>query len=204
MIDDLLALVPQFGPPLVGLTTFLSCLALPVPSSLLMLTAGGFAAAGDLALAETALLALAGAVLGDQAGYLIGTTGSAALRRHLSGGGRRAAVAGRAAALAERWGGTGVFLSRWLFSPLGPYVNFAAGAAGIGWPRFTLWGAAGEAVWVTLYVGLGYAFAANIEALASVLGNLSGTLAAGAVTVGLGLWLRASLRPGRAGLGRPR
>ncbi len=203
MTEDLLALVPHFGPPLVGLTTFLSCLALPVPASLLMLTAGAFAAAGDLSLSETALLALIGAVMGDQAGYLIGTAGSAGLRRRL-GRGKSAAVAMRAAALAERWGGTGVFLSRWLFSPLGPYVNFAAGAAGIGWPRFTIWGAVGEVVWVTLYVGLGYGFAANIEALASLLGNLSGTLAAGAVTLGLGLWLRASLRSGRAGPGRPR
>ncbi len=203
MTEDLLALVPQYGPPLVALATFLSCLALPVPSSLLMLTAGAFAAAGDLALADTALLALTGAILGDQTGYLIGTTGSAALWRRLSDG-SSAAVALRAAALAERWGGTGVFLSRWLFSPLGPYVNFAAGAAGIGWLRFTLWGAAGETVWVTLYVGLGYGFAANIEALGSLLGNLSGTLAAAAVTIGLGHWLRASLRSGRPGSRVPR
>ena len=96
--------------------------------------------------------------------------------------------------MSNRWGGMAVFLSRWLFSPLGPYMNFVTGAAGMAWPRFALWGAAGEAVWVGLYVGLGYSLATRIEALGAILGNLSGVLAAGAVTVGLGLWLRTVLR----------
>ena len=50
MTDWLLALVPQYGLLLLAATTFLSCLALPLPASILMLTAGGFAAAGDLVL----------------------------------------------------------------------------------------------------------------------------------------------------------
>jgi membrane protein DedA with SNARE-associated domain len=48
MIDALLAAVPTHGVWLVAAVTFLSCLALPMPASLVMLTAGGFAAAGDL------------------------------------------------------------------------------------------------------------------------------------------------------------
>ena len=55
MIETILALVPTYGLLLVALGTFLSCLALPVPSSLIMLSAGGFAAAGDLVLWQVAL-----------------------------------------------------------------------------------------------------------------------------------------------------
>lgn len=55
-----------------ALVSFLSCLALPVPASVVMLAAGALASAGDLALAPVALGALAGAVPGDQAGIFWG------------------------------------------------------------------------------------------------------------------------------------
>lgn len=199
MTDILLAMVPQYGLYLIGTATFLSCLAVPIPSSLIMLSAGAFVAAGDLGLAPVAVLAFGGAVLGDQLGYLIGARGGAMLTR-FGEGGKAAELMLRARKMADRWGGLGVFLSRWLFSPLGPYMNFATGAAGMDWPRFALWGAAGEMVWVGVYVGLGYGFGAHIEMVANILGSFSGTLAAGAITLGLGIWLRAALRADRGAL----
>jgi len=51
---------------------------------------------------------------------------------------------------------------------------------------FTIWDMAGEAIWVTLYVGLGYSFAANLDMLASTLGNAVGALSAGVVALLLG------------------
>ncbi len=68
---------------------------------------------------------------------------------------RRAALMGKATGYLRDRGALAVFLSRWLFSPLGPYVNFAGGAARLDWGRFTWAGIAGETVWVALYVGLG-------------------------------------------------
>ncbi len=199
MIDTVLALVPAYGLYIVTGATFLSCLAVPIPSSLIMLTAGAFVAAGDLSASGTFTLALAGAVFGDQAGYALGRAGGGWLGRLK---GKSAELIGKARALAARHGGLGVFLSRWLLSPLGPYMNFATGAARMPWARFTLWGMAGELVWVTLYIALGYAFAGQVEAVADIAGSFSGALAAGAVTVGLGLWLRAALRADRTGLRR--
>ena len=72
MTDWLLALVPQYGVWLLVACTFLSCLGLPIPASILMLTAGGFVAAGDLSLTGNVAAALGGAVAGDQAGYFGG------------------------------------------------------------------------------------------------------------------------------------
>ena len=77
MIDALLAAVPTHGVWLVAAVTFLSCLALPMPASLVMLTAGGFAAAGDLDLWQVLGAALVGAVLGDQLGYWAARLGGA-------------------------------------------------------------------------------------------------------------------------------
>lgn len=192
MSDALNALVLQYGTGLVFLATFLSCLALPVPSSLIMLAGGAFAAGGDLSLYSTALAAYSGALIGDQGGFAIGRWGESWIDAFAARHPKRAALIARARAFMQRWGGTGVFYSRWLVSPLGPYVNFLSGAARVNWGVFTLWDALGEAVWVSLYVGLGFAFAGQIEALGDILGSLSGALAAGLVTglLGMVLWKR--------------
>ncbi len=186
MNDALIGLIPQYGVGLVFLATFLSCLALPVPSSLIMLAGGAFAAGGDLSLTGVSLGAWAGALLGDQVGFAIGRWGSQHIDALIARYPRRAVLIERARAFSERWGGPGVYFSRWLVSPLGPYVNFLAGSARMHWLRFSAWDAAGEATWVALYVGLGYGFAGQLEAVADVLGNLSGALAAGLVTLLLG------------------
>lgn len=191
MTDWLLGLVPEYGMWLLGLGTFLSCLALPIPASVLMLAAGGFVASGDLAPGAAVGGALMGAVAGDQTGYLAGRAGA---HLALTRGARANATLERATALLARRGGLAVFLSRWLVSALGPYVNLAAGAAGLGWGAFSLWGVLGEAVWVGLYVGLGYGFAGNLEAASAMAVDLLGFAAAGAVALGLGWWLLALLR----------
>ncbi|SFS08574.1 DedA family protein [Yoonia litorea] len=193
MNDLVLAFAADYGVPLLFVVTFLSCLALPVPSSLLMLASGGFAATGDISIVMAAVAAFAGAVLGDNTGYYLAHRFGGRLERWLTGRPKRAALKKRAAEYMDRWGGMSVFFSRWLVAPLGPYVNYASGLAGFRWSRFAAWSAAGELVWVTSYIGLGYVFADNIAAVSALLGNISGLLAASVVAGGLSLWLiRAS------------
>ena len=194
MTDWLLGLVPQYGIYLLAAATFASCLALPVPASILMIAAGGFVATGDLSLAASSGAALAGALAGDQAGYLVGRWGGSRLIDRLSA--RAEPLASATAFLATR-GGIAVFLSRWLAAALGPYVNVAAGAAGLPWLRFTLWGASGEVVWVAVYVGAGYTFSGNLAAASGMAFDVLGLLAAGAVAIGLGYWLLTALRTER-------
>ena len=197
MTDTILALVPTYGLSLLIVIVALSCLALPVPSSLVMLTSGSFVGAGDLAFVPTLSAALLAAITGDQIGYQIGRWGGAPLLARIANTPERHKLLERARAGTARRGGTGVFFSRWLVSPLGPYVNFIAGATGLSWMRFTAWGAAGELVWVTIYIGLGYAFADNISAVAELAGDMSGLLAAGAVTLFLGWRLMLVLKNNR-------
>lgn len=188
MTDWLLGLVPVWGTWLVMGATFASCLALPVPSSVVMLAAGGFAASGDLTLPDVVLAALSGAVAGDQAGFLLARRGGNALAARMAADPRRAALVARASDFARRKGTVAVFLSRWLLSPLGPWVNLAAGVSGMAWIAFTLAGVAGEAVWVGLYVGIGHSFAGNLSSASEAVGNLMGFVFAGTLAVGLG-WL---------------
>lgn len=193
MSDWLLALVPQYGLWLMAVVTFLSCLALPLPCSLLMMTAGGFAASGDLVLWQVSLAGLVGAVAGDQVGYGIGRAGGDGLMARMASDPRRARLVARSIEEVNRRGAIGVFLTRWLFSAVGPWANFAAGASRFDWPRFSLWAAAGEAVWVGLYVGIGYAFAGNIEAASQLAGSVLGVLAGLATMLIFGAWLLAAL-----------
>ncbi|SMD01127.1 VTT domain-containing protein [Rhizobium sp. RU36D] len=191
MTDWLLSLVPEYGAWLLAVCTFCSCVAVPIPASILMLAAGGFVAAGDLSLPASAGAALAGAVAGDQVGYFAGRMGGSGFMHAAEA---RAAPLAKATALLARRGGIAVFLSRWLVSALGPYVNLAAGAAHQPWPAFTFWAVAGEMVWVSLYVGLGYVFTGNLEAASSMAVELLGFLAAGTITLGLATWLILILR----------
>lgn len=175
--ESLLALVPVYGAALVGGITFASCLALPVPSSLAMLAGGAFAATGDLSLPAVAGAALAGAVLGDQAGWFLGRSGAGWLARATARP-SRARLMERARKQLDGNAFVTVYLSRWLFSPLGPWVNLTAGAMRMDWRRFTLGSVSGEATWVALYVGLGWGFAAQVDRLGSLMGSLAGFAAA--------------------------
>ena len=195
MSDWLLAQVGEWGALALALVTFLSCLAIPVPSSMMMMAAGAFVASGDLVLIEVALAALVGAVAGDQVGYGLGRLGGRRAEGWVSQNPARAAVLERARASVQRRGSLAVFLTRWLFSVLGPYVNLLAGGAGMGWARFTAAGVAGELVWVGVYVGIGRAAAGQIEQIGAVLGNASGLLASLAITAGLGWMLWRSRQP---------
>ena len=193
MTDWLLALLPTQGLWVLAVATFLSCLAVPMPSSLLLLAAGGFAATGDIGLWQAMAAALAGAVAGDQAGYLVARSGGPALLARLADRPARRRLLDRARGLMLRRGIAAVFLSRWLVSPAGPWVNFAAGAARYPWRRFTASGIAGEAVWVLGYTGLGRVFVGNLAAAEDLIGSALGMVAGVAAMVAAALWLKGVL-----------
>lgn len=200
MSETLFALVPVYGAWLVLVATFLSCLAVPAPSSLIMLGAGAFAASGDLSLTVSAGAALGGAVAGDQVGFVIGRRGGEGLVRRLEARPKARGTVRKARAMLHRRGTITVFLTRWLFSPLGPYVNFVGGAMRLPWPHFTMGSVAGESVWVVLYVGLGWVFAGQVAEVSEIASNLAGFLAAGAMVAVLG-WMVFRKRAGERSTG---
>ena len=139
-----------------------------------MLAGGAFAAAGDLSLAAVLACGWLGAIAGDQTGYRLGRAFGPAIERAAARRAGTGASYRRARELVAEHGSYGVFFSTWALAPLGPYVNFAAGAGGLGALRFTVWDAAGEAIWVGFYVLMGYAFATEITELAGLLSDASG------------------------------
>ncbi|MGE0232848.1 MAG: DedA family protein [Flavobacteriaceae bacterium] len=184
-------LILAYGLQVVFIVSFLSCLAVPLPASLVFMAAGTYAATGELSVGGVWLAGLLGAVLGDNTGYLLaraaGNIGPVA--RFLA---RRDAAMARAREYQDRHGRTGIFLSRWLVSPLGPAVNAVAGLGNYPWPRFFAYELAGEIVWVTIYGALGYFFSASAQAVADIAGTAVLLILSIAAAVWLGriLWRR--------------
>jgi len=79
----------------------------------------------------------------------------------------------KAEGFSKRWGGTGIFFSRWLVTALGPWINLTSGIARYPWRRFLVWDVFGELLWVVVYVGLGYTFSDRVQTIAELLGNLA-------------------------------
>jgi membrane-associated protein len=147
--------------------------------------------------------AAGGGIAGDQLGYWAGRGFGATVLARLRRDAGRDRLLAKADALMDRRGVMAVFLTRWLLSPLGPYVNLIAGSTRYAWGRFTAAGVAGEAVWAGLYVGTGYGFAGNVEAASNALGSALGMIGGAGAVLALGYWLfnsatgQAALRGGK-------
>jgi membrane-associated protein len=194
MRDQILAAFSQYGSPVLFVVVLIASIGLPLPVTLLLIVTGSLISQGVMGVWTAIVLAGSASVLGDQIGYAIGRWGGPALvlrfSRLLGGPEKVQAAESRA----RRWGGFGVFLTRWLLSPLGPAVNLASGTAAYPWGRFVFWDVVGEFLFVSIYILLGRGFSDRVLALDAVVGDLSWTLVALAVTIALGWWLLVYLR----------
>jgi membrane protein DedA with SNARE-associated domain len=173
MSDQILAALALYGEPALFVVAVVASIGIPLPVMLLLIVAGSLAAQGTLNFGVAVAVATVGSVAGDQIGYAIGRRGGhvlvGRLTRLIGGADRLAEIEARA----QRWGGPGVFFSRWLLTPLGPWVNLASGLADYSWLRFTLWDVAGEAIYAALYIGFGLVFSDRVQELQSILGDLT-------------------------------
>jgi len=194
MNDQLLAAVSQYGvPALFGIVT-IAAIGVPLPITLLLIVAGSMISQGAMSLWWGIGLASAGSILGDQAGYAIGRWAGPAVVTRIGGLLGRQASLQAMEAKAKDWGGPGIFLTRWLLSPLGPWINLASGTAGYPWRRFLFWDILGEITGAAIFISLGWLFSDRVMALFAVLGDLTWAVAALLAAILLGYRLLAYLR----------
>ena len=139
--------------------------------------------------------ASAAAVLGDQIGYALGRWGGHRITRGIVRRKNGEAKMAQARAFTERWGDAGIFFSRWLVTPLGPWLNLTSGLTGYSWRRFFVWDILGESLWVILYVLLGKFFSGRVQALLDILGNLAWVIVGLVAATIVGWQLIRYLRP---------
>jgi membrane protein DedA with SNARE-associated domain len=169
----LLPVPAQLGYPALGVLVFGESAGLPLPGETALLTAGGLAAGGHLALPLVVLVAATAAIAGDTVGYWLGRRGGRAflLRDGFLAAHRRHAVA-RADRFFDRYGAATVFCGRWV-PGLRVVAALMAGATRMPWRRFAVANALGAFAW-----------AATVASLAAVLGPTGSLILAAA---GLGL-----------------
>jgi membrane-associated protein len=88
----------------------------------------------------------------------------------------------------DRYGGWSIYLSRWLLTSVAIPVNLLAGSTLYGYRRFLVLVVAGEATWLALFGGLGYAFGSQWEAISTFVSDFGG-LALGLAALGAGIYL---------------
>lgn len=194
MIDTLLALVPTYGLWLILGSVILSCLALPIPSSMLVMAAGGFAAAGDFAYWSLVVYAYLGFVIGDQLAFWLARYAGSPFINRLKAKPKPAKIIATAENLIRRRGNFAVILSRTVLSPVGPYVTYISGALRYRWFNFTAAAAFGALLWCLGYSWLGYAFASRIDDIAAMISSSVGIIMAGTILAGGVYWLVRSYR----------
>ncbi len=187
--EALLSLVPLYGLFLIGSVVVLTCLAVPLPASMLVMASGGFAAAGDLILWQVIVVAFTAFVIGDQLAFTIARWGGARLSTRLRNSRRRAVMIDRAEGLVDRWGALAVVASRTILSPLGPTVSYICGGMGLDRLRFSVASVLGAALWSAGYPLLGYGFAERIDDIGEVLVSESRFVFAFALAVLLAIHL---------------
>jgi membrane-associated protein len=126
-----------------------------LPGDSLLVTAGIFAARGDLDIATLILCLLVAAVVGDATGYFIGhKAGQKLYSRPDSFFFRREHLI-RTHAFYERHGGKTIVIAR--FMPVvRTFAPVVAGAAGMSYRRFAMFNVVGGALWVTSMSLTGY------------------------------------------------
>jgi membrane-associated protein len=184
--DQVLAEVLVYGVPLLFAVVAIASVGVPFPVSLTLVAAGSFAKQGEMGLLPVILAGSLAAILGDQIGYGLARWRGRGLVIRISRRIGGESKIKKAEALTKRWGGIGIFFSRWLVTQLGPWLNVTSALAGYPWRRFILWDVLGEVLWVVLYVMLGYIFSDRVQYIAEILGNLAWAILALIVAIILG------------------
>jgi len=170
--DQILAWFVLYGLPVCVFILGASSFGIPMPVKLLMLLVGALVQQGEMEFWHALLAGTSGAILGDQIGYFVGHFGGRTIIEKITfrfGGEKLLAKAER---FQDRWGISAIFFSRWLITPIGPWLNLISGSTRYSWVWFTIVGAVGETLWVSIYVLLGVYFADRIQATADFLTSL--------------------------------
>jgi membrane protein DedA with SNARE-associated domain len=165
------SLVAQYGYLAVFAIIGLESFGIPLPGETTLIAAAIYAGATHrLSIVGIILAAIAGAILGDNLGYLIGHQGGYRLLvrygRYIRFNEPRIKLARY---LFMRFGGQVVFFGRFV-AVLRAYAAFLAGTSRMRWRTFLLFNAAGGVVWASVYGTAAYFLGASIQRISGPLG----------------------------------
>ena len=164
-----LSVLVAYGVPILFALSYGGSLGIPFPISLTVIAAGAFAHEGVIDWRLGFLASTFGAVLADSSEYLLGWLASGWIERRFG----KSLLWKTAQGTFQRQGGWAILLTRFWLTTLAPVINLIAGDR-YPYPRFLLYDIGGQAIWVALYGGLGYAFADEWPLISQVMNNFTG------------------------------
>jgi membrane protein DedA with SNARE-associated domain len=187
VLASILNLTTQLGYPLLGVAVGVEALGIPVPGETAVIFGGLAANSHRLSIVLVIVVASAGAIIGDNIGFVIGRRGGRAL---LERPGRfyeeRQKVLAMGDPFFARHGAKAVFFGRWI-AGLRVWASWLAGASSMRWPTFVVWNAAGGIAWATSVALAAYFGGKTVESVFSKIG-LYGIIVAGVLIIVGGAW----------------
>jgi membrane protein DedA with SNARE-associated domain len=148
---------------------FLEDFGVPVPGETILIAAAVFAGTGHLNVVAVGLVAIAAAVLGDNIGYLLGRTGGRPLVLRF---GKYVLLTEKRLDAAQAWfgrhGGKVVVIARFV-EGLRQANGWIAGITRMHWLAFLLFNSLGAALWVGVWLTVGYVSGNHIDAVYSTI-----------------------------------
>jgi len=174
---------------------FAESMGLPLPGETLVMFAGFLSRKQThLQIQWVILVGISAAVMGDNAGYLLGHHLGKTFIRWIKKLGRLDDLDIEAAKdLIARHGGKTVFFSRFIFG-LRTIAGPMAGSLGMPWRRFFKFNLLGAATWATAMAFMGYAFAGEFNSLLDYIEKGSWAVGGGMITIGYLIWRREKNR----------
>ena len=144
----------------------------PVPGETILLAGAALARFGHLSLPAVILVAITGAILGDNVGFFIGRRGGRVLleRRGRMFGLTPARIA-QFDGFFARHGAMTVFIARFV-TGLRVVGAILAGASTLPWGRFLIFNAAGAIAWATTFGAVGYLLGYSWETIERWIGHV--------------------------------
>jgi membrane protein DedA with SNARE-associated domain len=165
VFGDMQPLLEHYGYLAVGGFVLLEDFGVPVPGETMLIAAAVFAGSGHLNIALVILVAVAGAVIGDNIGFAVGHFGGRPLVERF---GRYVFLTPTRLDHAEKYfddhGGKIVTIARFI-EGLRQLNGFLAGIVGMHWAKFLAFNALGAVLWVCTWAGVGYFAGENIDAI---------------------------------------
>ena len=165
VLHDLEPTLDHYGYLAVVSLVFIEDFGVPVPGETILVLSAVYAGTGRLNVFVVAVFGFCGAVLGDNVGFAIGHFGG---RRLVERYGRyiflTPARLDRATDFFEHHGGKIIIAARFI-EGLRQANGIIAGTTGMHWRRFLIFNTIGAALWVGVWVSLGYFSGSHIDAI---------------------------------------
>jgi membrane protein DedA with SNARE-associated domain len=172
LLETMQSWIHQYGVAAIFLILTLESLGFPLPGETLLIGAAILASRGDISLPGLFLSAWAGAVIGDNIGYLIGRMlGRNLIRRYGTKIGLNAERFRKVEAVFARYGPATVGFARFL-NVLRQLNGVVAGTLEMDWRRFLVFNTLGGALWVLVWTMAGFYIGSHGSDIAALMHKL--------------------------------